>query len=57
MTKLITVITPCFSEEQSIVECYAVVGTIFEQKRPGFRSLLLLGGREGGFFTMIGRKR
>jgi len=37
MTKVISIITPCFNEEQSIVECYETVRNLFSEKLDGFR--------------------
>jgi len=37
MAKVISIITPCFNEEQSIVECYETVRNLFSEKLDGFR--------------------
>jgi glycosyltransferase involved in cell wall biosynthesis len=37
MAKVISIITPCFNEEQSIIECYETVRNLFSEKLDGFR--------------------
>jgi glycosyltransferase involved in cell wall biosynthesis len=35
--KLITIVTPCFNEEDGIVECYEAISRIFETNLPNYR--------------------
>ena len=36
MSKVISVITPCFNEGEGVVECYEAVREIFKEKLPGY---------------------
>jgi glycosyltransferase involved in cell wall biosynthesis len=35
--KTISIVTPCYNEEDNIVECYRTVKTLFAEKLPGYR--------------------
>ena len=35
--KMITIVTPCFNEEEGIVECYEAISHIFETSLPNYR--------------------
>jgi glycosyltransferase involved in cell wall biosynthesis len=37
MPKTISLVTPCFNEEESIAECYQAIKDLFAEKLPGYR--------------------
>jgi glycosyltransferase involved in cell wall biosynthesis len=37
VTKVISIITPCFNEERGIRECYETLKAIFDEKLPGYK--------------------